>query len=1473
MQPVIEQATHALQLGRFEVAKTLISTALETMEAPETRQALFEMLAQAQTGLQDHAAATRSWHEAYLCTTTPDERTRIFESARQAMRDHEEHEALLRLAQSHLEHTRTPPERAACLLAAGEALIHLQRYAEARKDYLEPAMALSGIPPETRLHLWHYLGLSHLAEHTFLEAAAAFRQSADLALGQHFASAGTQQASQRAQLHHLRNAARFYEGIIHLIYQHPQPAIQSFQELQRPLTAVGALNVALFLGLAHRILAQPETATRALQTLARTATSPETLHGPAAIVRAGIATLHESPMVVGEHLDAALEATLEPRTSWEPSWRALFYRELGLAFHHLGCREAALTCYEDALHVIVQRAGTAPADQLAPDLRGAALLTALANLPCHTWSAVLQGELLMLLQTLAWLSRPLAERNLSHQALDLAARLATTPEQEGALWCQRGWLQATGLLTPASVTETTATPTTLLEALQQAQTRCQDTPLAPVLRGVHALLQGDTAQAVEAFTELAAVPEMPEVQTLCVAAWLWAHAQQDTLAQALHQPSGATAPVWHTPTMLASTLEMLLAWTLQQQPVNPTMPWLTALLVQQPGPAMEALRLLCRPGYLPVSHHTALLTFLTALDEQPAYTAVADQLAVLLGGATLVTRVETLLTAIDQQLTAPVTPQIQGGRQRRQRQRREATPADLVATEIAQVLQLITLVQSTAQATGESDLPERICGWLLRYHQLCTHTPEVVGALLGLLRQGPGAASVIPTILEQVPLSRRQRQALETAQQSTPEAVAPAQAWLTWDDMPQWPLGRLFETLSDVHRPTGTHTDTALETRVLYIIAMIFMRVGLPHRAIASLQHCLHLQPQQPLVHYKLAQLLSLEQQTDTAFTHLLQAWHSLQPIALHMPALALAILNQLLTFLATTHQFEQFPAWIATFIQQQQALQGHTLSPTQQQRVAAEEGQFAFIRARYLAATPATAAEQPDLISQQLACLTQAITLGTPPIRQAALLQQAILQTRLYRYEAALETYATLLQQWPEDHRALQRRDVLLALQQPGRDLDATEGLLTAAFTAACASLTPPPQPVPQTPAAALAWLQHTSLHEPPAADLVDILTAYGALALQRQELEQALALLVPLEALTHQPQQAYYLAAAYDLRSAQAPSDPEALRACEQALQALQPMLAYAPVAPQATALLHQVEAKHLTLVTVRQQEQARALYRRQICGLFSQNGVRFQDDVVDQRPEAPWVEVVDVADLDEASGKLITTMYLHFNGQATGVSPTPNEADITLYAQHQRDKQRLVEAHGMEALAWPHTVYEGHTDFALLFPERLGLNRDLIFVAFADPHALIRYARVLHTIVQGLPQSQAGLTPPDNAALAAAARYLVLLPILRQRLQTLSTTAPSKAVQRQMSELGDTLAMAPGPEQLQHCPAFLDAYTYFHGIVEAMRASLDAPPTERPSAQPEERQPQQRPTRRKRRQSKERWREGDGERRREEYFSDVL
>jgi hypothetical protein len=154
----------------------------------------------------------------------------------------------------------------------------------------------------------------------------------------------------------------------------------------------------------------------------------------------------------------------------------------------------------------------------------------------------------------------------------------------------------------------------------------------------------------------------------------------------------------------------------------------------------------------------------------------------------------------------------------------------------------------------------------------------------------------------------------------------------------------------------------------------------------------------------------------------------------------------------------------------------------------------------------------------------------------------------------------------------------------------------------------------------------------------------------------------------------------------------------------------------------------------------------------------------------------------------------------------------------------------------------------------------------------HALIRYARVLQYIIQGLPTSAAATAAPSISSLSATARYLTVVPLLHQRLQILAAAAPSKVVQRQISSVCETLTTGPTPAALQHFPAFVDAYIYFYAIVDTLRAHLETPAAERPSVQSDERQTP-RPARRKRRQNKDRWREGEPGERREGYFSDVL
>ena len=154
-------------------------------------------------------------------------------------------------------------------------------------------------------------------------------------------------------------------------------------------------------------------------------------------------------------------------------------------------------------------------------------------------------------------------------------------------------------------------------------------------------------------------------------------------------------------------------------------------------------------------------------------------------------------------------------------------------------------------------------------------------------------------------------------------------------------------------------------------------------------------------------------------------------------------------------------------------------------------------------------------------------------------------------------------------------------------------------------------------------------------------------------------------------------------------------------------------------------------------------------------------------------------------------------------------------------------------------------------------------MLFIAFADVHALIRYARVLQYIAQGFPTLR---QQPLLLLLSVAwqQRHAISLwSCLHQRLQILAAAAPSRWCKADQQRVCETLTTGLTPEPLQHFPAFVDAYIYFHAIVDTLRAHLDTPATERPSVQSEEHQTP-RPARRKRRQNKDRWREGEPERR---------
>jgi tetratricopeptide (TPR) repeat protein len=468
------------------------------------------------------------------------------------------------------------------------------------------------------------------------------------------------------------------------------------------------------------------------------------------------------------------------------------------------------------------------------------------------------------------------------------------------------------------------------------------------------------------------------------------------------------------------------------------------------------------------------------------------------------------------------------------------------------------------------------------------------------------------------------------------------------------------------------------------------------------------------------------------------------------------------------------------------------------------------------------------------------------------ALCRQADILARLQRYDAAIAAYTTVLQRWPDDQHARLRLALLTILQQPAPEAAELDRLLADALTLACTDVSNLPEPL--TPQVALQWLQQASPYDPRVADIADILTLYGEVALQRQDFSTTITLLTPVHAIAPQPRQAYALAGAHYAHSTQATSDDERFQDSERALAYVQAAVVGETPLSQATTLLSQIQEQHESLLAARQREERLLAYYDDICDFFTRYNVPFHDEIGTQPPDAPWLELREAVDLDEQSGELVTTIWLGFNHNAATLEPHPSEQDVALYAQHQRDAQLLVSIYGMDALPWPQTPYEGQTAFAVVFPERLALNRDLLFVAFADLHALLRYARVLQHMVLRLPLPQTEAETPRVESLATAARYMTILPVLSQRLRTLATTASAKAVQRQVTESQAALTMPPTLRHLRTFPAFVEAYTYFQTLVEALLPHLDMPPQERTSERPgnqHEERPPRRPAQRKRRQ----------------------
>src|SRR5712692_8119953 len=250
------------------------------------------------------------------------------------------------------------------------------------------------------------------------------------------------------------------------------------------------------------------------------------------------------------------------------------------------------------------------------------------------------------------------------------------------------------------------------------------------------------------------------------------------------------------------------------------------------------------------------------------------------------------------------------------------------------VLRLIDLLAPAHTPVAGQPLPEVIRGWLVRHPALGTQAPEMVGALLGRLRQGAGAHAAMRTILDQVLLSQRQRHALAAAVQTS----APAATYdpLAWEPIRSWPLTRLLDTLTHLRPRHAAPPDRAGEAQAGYVLALVFARVGLQARARA----CLRLQPAQPLVHFLLSQLCRLPHHQPAAWEHVQAAWDGLLAQAPQPQVVHLEVLNRLLTVLGARHQYEYFPPWRATFERFHRDLEPAALTESQRQRLRDVEGE-----------------------------------------------------------------------------------------------------------------------------------------------------------------------------------------------------------------------------------------------------------------------------------------------------------------------------------------------------------------------------------------------------------------------------------------------------------------------------------------------------------------------------------------------------
>ena len=799
----------------------------------------------------------------------------------------------------------------------------------------------------------------------------------------------------------------------------------------------------------------------------------------------------------------------------------------------------------------------------------------------------------------------------------------------------------------------------------------------------------------------------------------------------------------------------------------------------------------------------------------------ADEAVELLGGKIILDRIDVLLAALDQCQTPNPGQSKRPSQRRKTRHRHHSETAHTLTPHGARLCHLIErLPLDTSLSARDGHLPETIHRWLVQYPDLGSRAPEVVGALLRLLSKCPMGHTVIPAILAQVALSKRQRQALEIALPALSPMSAPSLTLADWNAPRDWPLARLFGMLSALTDAGAIPSAPTSDAYTWHLLALVFCRVGLHARASECLQMCVNLNPENLVASYQLAHLLRQQQRHEAALHHVLTAWRISQ---VHVPTaglLHLEILNLLFVLLGITGRDDALPDWFATFEQFHNELKTVPLGDDEQQQLREEEGRFALAQALRLSSLPPRGQTNENL-ERQLDFLAQAIAKGPPPTRHFALHREANALRRLQREDDAIATYMELIQQWPDDRRAHFRLSLLTAVRQVAADDHEADRALTEALSLAFADADATPSPL--TPQVALDWLQRAA---PPYSasfvDVTDILTAYGHMLLKRRQYAQAIDMLTPLYTRVAEPRQAYFLAQAHYACSQQETLQADRQRECKRALVYAKAALASEALQQLAHTLLQQIEADDRRLAATKRRTTTLAAYRQQVGALFTRYGVPHEEYVTDQPAEAPWLALYEHAALEEMSGNPMVTVQLDFNCHANSDKPTPSMKEVVLYAQHQQAAQQIVQRHGVASLTWPQLTYDGETPFGHIFSERLALNRDLLVVAYAEPKALVRYARLLQVISQQLETVSTMSSPTALSALIAAARYLVVAPLVHKRLHAVAQPAPSA----ETSGLQASSASAAFVKRHQNLPAFADAYLYFDAIATAMRDALDAP-----------------------------------------------